>query len=166
MIYQKLSQKKIWINSRWTLLVMIWTQFLFNWLSLHNTSLCLGCPSGVWRFLHCRRANMLSRSLGRDFRSLVNSIHTTAFPQLDHPCQSLVASGHIGHTISSHPCGINSETPLVTVSSGKCLVSPKPWNHSTLSQPLFLSRAVPGNFHRRLLVSLWWSLATSDPFST
>lgn len=115
---------------------MIWTQFLFNWLSLHNTFLCLGCPSGVWRFLHCRRANMLSRSLGRDFRSLVNSIHTTAFPQLDHPCQSLVASGHISHTISSHPCGINSETPLVTVSSGKCLVSPKPWNHSTLSQPL------------------------------
>lgn len=106
------------------------------------------------KVLNCRRSTMLSRSLGRDFRSLVIGIHIPAFPQLDRPGQSLVASGHIGHTghtISIHPYCINSKTPLVTVSSGKWLVWPQPWNHPSLSQPLLLSWAVQGKLHRRLL---------------
>lgn len=109
----------------------------------------------VWgmKVLNCRRSTMWSRSLGRGFRSLVAGIYATAFPQLDRPCQSLVASGHIGHTgptISIHPCCINPETPLVTESSGKWIVWPQPWNHPSLYQPLLLSWAVQGNLHRRL----------------
>lgn len=97
----------------------------------------------VWgmKVLNCRRSTMWSRSLGRG-RSLVAGIYATAFPQLDRPCQSLVASGHIGHTgptISIHPCCINPETPLVTESSGKWIVWPQPWNHPSLYQPLLLS---------------------------
>lgn len=128
----------MWINSRWTQLALIWIQFLFNWLSLHNASLALA----VWgmKVLNCRRSTMWSRSLGRGFSPLVAGIYATAFPQLDRPCQSLAAPGHIGHTgptISIHPCCINPETPLFSYRViRKWIVWPQPWNHPSLYQPL------------------------------